>query len=134
MAAKIISIWDFTIIKLAIRESFLKLSPRNQIRNPVMFTVYISSLFTSFLFIHAWFYDASAHALFVFSITLWLWVTLLFANFAEAMAEGRGKAQAHALRKSRREIQAKKLAKADRHAKVTLMKSDDLRAGDIVLV
>ncbi len=133
MATKI-SIWDLGIIKTAIRDSFLKLNPRHQIRNPVMFTVYIGSLLTSGLFIQACLGTGEAPASFIFAITLWLWFTLLFANFAEAMAEGRGKAQAQALRKARREIQAKKLAKADKNAKTILVPSASLRAGDLVLV
>src|SRR5262249_23601634 len=70
----------------------------------------------------------------ILSITIWLWFTLLFANFAEAMAEGRGKAQAQALRQSQHEIQAKKLTRPNRSSKITLTSSIDLRAGDIVLV
>ena len=117
---KLHSLWNFEIIKLAIRDSFLKLTPHHQIRNPVMFTVYIGSLLTSGLFIQAIIGKGEAPASFILAITLWLWFTLLFANFAEAMAEGRGKAQAQALRKARREIQAKKLAKPDRDAKINI--------------
>jgi len=133
MATKI-SLWDFEILKFAIRDSFLKLSPRHQIRNPVMFTVYMGALLTTGLFIQAIVAVGEASAAFISSVALWLWFTLLFANFAEAMAEGRGKAQAQALRKSRREIQAKKLSKAKRNAKVTLVQSAELCEGDIVLV
>jgi K+-transporting ATPase ATPase B chain len=133
MAAKI-SLWDPGIIKLAIRDSFIKLSPRHQVRNPVMFTVYIGSILTTGLFIQAMLGEGEASAQFILSITVGLWFTILFANFAEAMAEGRGKAQAQALRKSRREIIAKKLSKPDRQAKVTMVPSAVLRAGDIVLV
>lgn len=133
MATKI-SLWDNTIIKFAIRDAILKLSPRNQLRNPVMFTVYMASLLTTGLFIQALFDEGEAPAWFIFAITLWLWITLIFANFAEAMAEGRGKAQAQALRKSRRDVQAKKLAKPDRNAKITILQSGRLRSGDIVLV
>ena len=104
------SIWNIEIIRVAIRDAFLKLSPRHQIRNPVMFTVYVGSILTTILFIQAIVGKGEAPPLFILAITLWLWFTLLFANFAEAMAEGRGKAQAQALRKARREIQAKKLA------------------------
>jgi K+-transporting ATPase ATPase B chain len=132
MATKI-SPWDLSIIKFSIRDAFLKLSLRNQLRNPVMFTVYISSLFTSGLFIKA-VLVGNEPIWFEFAITLALWFTLLFANFAEAMAEGRGKAQAYALRKSRSEILAKKLAKPNREAKFILLQSDELRAGDIILV
>lgn len=133
MATKISS-WNLRILKSAILFAFLKLTPRHQIRNPVMFTVYVSSLLTSGLFIQALISQGEAPARFILTITFWLWFTLLFANFAEAMAEGRGKAQAQALRKARREIQAKKLAKAERHAKITLVQSIHLQEGDIVLV
>jgi potassium-transporting ATPase ATP-binding subunit len=133
MATKI-SLWDKKIFQAAIRDAFLKLAPRHQIRNPVMFTVYIGSIFTSCLFFHALSGDGDAPASFILWISLWLWFTLLFANFAEAMAEGRGKAQAQALRKARREIQAKKLSKADKNSKTTLVQSTSLREGDLVLV
>ena len=122
------------IIVAAIRDSFTKLSPRQQIRNPVMFTVYIGSILTSGLFIQSLFGNGEAPPLFILAITLWLWFTVLFANFAEAMAEGRGKAQAQALRKARRDIQAKKLANAARTSTITLMQSGLLKVGDIVLI
>ncbi len=99
-----------------------------------MFTVYIASLITSWLFIQAITGQAEAPPDFILLISLWLWFTLLFANFAEAMAEGRGKAQAQALRKSRREVMAKKLSKPSRDAKINAVVSADLRVGDIVLV
>ncbi|MCL9683225.1 potassium-transporting ATPase subunit KdpB [Legionella maioricensis] len=133
MATKL-SLWDLGIIKTAIGDSFLKLSPRHQIKNPVMFTVYIGSLLTTALFIQALTMEGEAPAEFILAIALWLWFTLIFANFAEAMAEGRGKAQAQSLRKARREIQAKKLANPAKRAKFTLVQSAFLRVGDIVLV
>jgi len=129
-----ISLWNMTLLKSAIINAFLKLSPQHQIRNPVMFTVYVGSLLTTALFIQAMMGHGEAPAHFIFIITCWLWITLLFANFAEAMAEGRGKSQAQALRKARHEIQAKKLPKADRHAKATRVPSIELRENDIVLV
>lgn len=133
MATKL-SIWDIHLLKHAFRNSFLKLSPTHQIRNPVMFTVYIGALLTSGLFIHSLVTIGEAAPRFILTISLWLWFTLFFANFAEAMAEGRGKAQAQALRKARREIQAKKLSKPTRDAKITVIASDQLREDDIVLV
>lgn len=133
MATKI-SLWDLDIIRGAIRDSFIKLHPRHQIRNPVMFTVYCGSLLTTGLFLQALFGEGEARPAFILEITLWLWFTLLFANFAEAMAEGRGKAQAQALRKARRDIQAKKLSRLDRNAKQTLVPSTKLNVGDYVLV
>lgn len=133
MAAKI-SLWDVSILKTAIRDSFVKLSPHHQIRNPVMFTVYVASIMTTGLYLQALFSVGEADAHFILGVTLWLWFTLLFANFAEAMAEGRGKAQANNLRKTRRDIQAKRLSKPSRKAKITMVKSTELRADDIVLV
>ncbi len=129
-----VSPWNVGILKSAIIASFLKLTPRHQLRNPVMFTVYIGSLLTSALFIRAMSGAAEAPPHFILAITIWLWMTLLFANFAESMAESRGKAQAQALRKARREIQAKKLAKPKRDANITFIPSVQLQAGDIVLV
>ncbi len=126
--------WDVSIIKCAIRDSFLKLAPVHQVRNPVMFAVYVGSLLTTALFIQALIGQDEEPAGFILAISLWLWFTLLFANFAESMAEGRGKAQAQALRRARREIQAKKLSKPSKNARVTLVQSAVLRAGDIVLV
>lgn len=127
-------LWDFHLIKIAIRDAFLKLTPQKQIRNPVMFSVYIGALLTTLLLIQAFFGKGEAPANFILLITVWLWFTLLFANFAEAMAEGRGKAQALALRKARREIPAKKLATPDKQSKITSVQSRDLHVGDIVLV
>jgi len=126
--------WDMTVIKNALRDSILKLEPRYQIRNPVMFAVYIGSILTTALFIQALIGQGEAPARFIFAISLWLWFTLFFANFAESMAEGRGKAQAHALRKARCEIKAKKLAAPSKDATITLVQSDALRAGDLILV
>lgn len=133
MADKI-SLWDVRILKVAMRNAFLKLSPRQQIHNPVMFTVYVSAILTTGLFIQALFNKGDAPANFILAITIWLWFTLFFANFAEAMAESRGKAQANTLRKSRREIQAKQLAKPNKNLKYALVQSVHLRVGDIVLV
>jgi K+-transporting ATPase ATPase B chain len=126
------SLWDIKIIKLAIRDAFFKLHPRHQIKNPVMFTVYVGSLLTTGIWIGMLINGIST--IFTLSIMLWLWFTLLFANFAEAIAEGRGKAQAQALRQSRRSIQAKQLEKPEYQSKVNLVQSTELREGDIVLV
>ncbi len=128
------ALWDTQIILIAIRDSFFKLTPLHQIKNPVMFTVYIGSIITSALFIQALFGEGEASKGFILAITAWLWFTLLFANFAESMAEGRGKAQAQALKKARREIQAKKLSKPNKDASFTLIQSELLQRGDIVFV
>lgn len=127
-------LWSRHLVQEAIRDSFLKLTPSHQMTNPVLFTVYVGALLTSALFIQTSTTPSLASAGFVFKITLWLWFTLLFANFAEALAEGRGKAQAQSLRKSRQEIQAKKLTEPSRSAKITLIQSGLLRVGDFVLV
>lgn len=128
------SLWNKEILNFAIRDAFLKLTPQYQIRNPVLFTVYICTLLTTGLLIHAIIGKGEASTEFILSITLWLWFTLLIASFAESMAEGRGKAQAFALRKSRHEIQAKKIDKINSNEKYQLIPSIDLRVGDIVLV
>lgn len=122
------------IIKFALFSAFLKLTPHHQIRNPVMFTVFVSSLMMTYICINTFFNSNEGHFYFDLSITIFLWLTLIFANFAESMAEGRGKAQANSLRKTRRTILAKKLSKATRTAKITQIPSIDLRSGDIVLV
>ncbi|MGN6236726.1 potassium-transporting ATPase subunit KdpB [Dyella sp.] len=122
------------LVLAAVADSFRKLSPRLQFRNPVMFVVFLCSLFTTGLWVQALAGHGEAPTGFIFAVSLWLWFTLLFANFAEALAEGRGKAQADALRSSRKDVLAKKLAAPQRDATVTLMSSADLRAGDVVLV
>lgn len=134
MDTKSHSIWDFGIIKTALLDALFKLTPHIQIKNPVMFTVYVSSIITTVLFIKALLGDGEAPPFFILAISLWLWFTLLFANFAEAMAEGRGKAQAQELRRARQEIQAKKLTKKSKSAKFTIIPSVQLRSGDLVLV
>lgn len=134
MAIKSHSIWDFHVIKTALTETICKLSPNRQIKNPVMFTVYVGAIMTTFLFIQALVGHGEAPPLFILAITLGLWFTLLFANFAEAMAEGRGKAQAQELRKARRDIQAKKITKISKKARFTLVQSVELESGDLVLV
>ena len=99
-STKSISIWNPAIVTTAIRDSFTKLHPRTMAKNPVMFVVEVGSLLTTFNLIR----DAIAgrgHLGFELQITFWLWLTVLFANFAEAMAEGRGKAQADTLRRAR---------------------------------
>jgi K+-transporting ATPase ATPase B chain len=102
-------LFDPPIVRRALWDSFRKLDPRHQIKNPVMFVVEVGSLLTSALALQAIFGQGEAPAGFIVAIALWLWFTVLFANFAEAMAEGRGKAQADTLRKSRRDIIAKKI-------------------------
>src|SRR6185295_10778788 len=118
-----------------------KLDPRHQVRNPVMFVVLVGSVLTTALWAQALGGHGEARPGFILAISLWLWFTVLFANFAEAMAEGRGKAQADALRKSRHEVTARKLDRAPmngtfdpKSAKVVTVTSADLRKGHLVVV
>jgi K+-transporting ATPase ATPase B chain len=127
-------LFDPPIVRRAIIDSFRKLAPRHQVRNPVMFVVEVGSVLTTALWIQALPGNGEAPAGFIFGIAAWLWFTVLFANFAEAMAEGRGKAQADALRKARRDVMAKKLSTPDRNAKYTSVSATQLRKGDVVLV
>jgi K+-transporting ATPase ATPase B chain len=119
------------ILRNALKESFAKLLPQHQWRNPVMFVVWIGSILTTFLWIQALVGPGEARAGFILAITLWLWFTVLFANFAEAIAEGRSKAQADALRAAKRDVLAKKLAKPDRTLPHTVVKSTALKKGDV---
>jgi K+-transporting ATPase ATPase B chain len=128
------SLFEPKIIRRALWDSVKKLNPLYQIKNPVMFVVEVGSVLTTLLFFHAMTGRGEAAPGFILQISIWLWITVLFANFAESMAEGRGKAQAESLRKTRRDIMAKRLAKQDRNAEVTTVSSSQLRKGDIVLV
>ena len=134
LKAKSRPLFDPPIVRRAIVDAFLKLDPRVQVRNPVMFIVEIGSVLTTVVFVQALGGQGEAPAGFIGAIALWLWFTVVFANFAEAMAEGRGKAQADALRKSRREVTAKKLAAPKRNAKFTEVSGTTLRKDDLILV
>jgi len=103
------SLFDAPVVRQALLDAVLKLHPRHQIKNPVMFVVWVGCLVTSVLFVQALAGVGEAPTWFIFSVAVWLWCTVFIANFAEAMAEGRGKAQADSLRRSRRELTAKKL-------------------------
>ena len=127
MAAKALSIFDPTIIVPAIGDSFKKLNPATLARNPVMFVTEVGALITTVLLVTG----HGAHFGFQLQIALWLWFTVLFANFAEAMAEGRGKAQAKALRATRTETFANRL-KSD--GTVEKIAANLLRKGDVVVV
>jgi potassium-transporting ATPase ATP-binding subunit len=118
----------------AVLDSFVKLNPRLMVRNPVMFVVEVGSLLTTALFIQALFGKGEASPGFIGGVALWLWFTVLFANFSEAVAEGRGKAQAEALRKTRQTTQAKKLPRPDHKVKYELVASSALNKGDVFLV
>jgi K+-transporting ATPase ATPase B chain len=127
-------LFDPAIVRRAAIDSLRKLDPRHQVRNPVMFVVEVGSVLTTGLFVQALVGTGEAPAGFILAVSLWLWFTVLFANFAEAMAEGRGKAQADSLRKARKDIPAKQLAKPRRDAEPTLVAASQLRKGDIVVV
>src|SRR5215472_15117873 len=138
-----ISIWNPKIIRRAIPESFKKLDPRVQVKNPVMFVVEIGSVVTTIEFVRLLFTQPTtgftsgqlvAERLFVLAVAIWLWFTVVFANFAEAMAEGRGKAQADTLRRARTTTMAKRLSSPDRSGKVEEVAAPELRKGDLVLV
>ena len=118
----------------AVLDSFIKLNPRWMVRNPVMFVVEVGSLLTTGLWIQALFGKGEAPTGFIGAVAIWLWFTVLFANFSEAVAEGRGKAQAEALRKTRQTTQAKKLKTQDHESKYDLVASTTLRKGDMYLV
>jgi K+-transporting ATPase ATPase B chain len=128
-------LFEGPIVRRALREAVLKLDPRRMIRSPVMFVVEVGSAFTTLLWLHAALTgEGEAPAGFIAAISLWLWFTVLFANFAEAMAEGRGKAQADTLRKARKDVPATRLAEGRREAARQQVPSAELRVGDHVLV
>jgi K+-transporting ATPase ATPase B chain len=124
------SIWDMKIVRRALWDSLVKLDPRNMMKNPVMFVVEVGSVATTILLIRDVLRHQGAFG-FNLQITLWLWFTVLFANFAEAMAEGRGKAQADSLRKARAETIANRLLP---DGKIEQIASSKLRSGDLVRV
>src|SRR5437660_10276697 len=128
------SLFDLPIVLRAVVDSFRKLTPRREVRNPVMFVVYVGSILTTLLWLQAVVGTGEAPAWFIFWVTVWLWFTVLFANFAEAMAEGRGKAQAASLRRARRDLQAKRIARPERTARVDVVAASALRKGNVVLV
>jgi K+-transporting ATPase ATPase B chain len=128
------SMFDPEIVTPALIDSFRKLKPRTQLRNPVMFCVYVGSILTTILWIAALNGQAEASSGFILAIALWLWFTVLFANFAEALAEGRSKAQAASLRSAKHNVVAKKLQQPHSKASVRIMEASDLRKGDVVLI
>ena len=139
-------LFDPPIVRRAVIDALRKLHPRHQVRNPVMFVVLVGAAMTLGLYVHALFGHGEAAPGFILGISVWLWFTVLFANFAEAMAEGRGKAQAEALKLSRRTLFAKKLvdqqyvpgqgkpSSALTDGQIAPYNSDDLRKGMLVLV
>jgi K+-transporting ATPase ATPase B chain len=130
---KKVSVFDRLILTRAIVDSFKKLNPAHQIKNPVMFVVLVGSILTTGLYIHSLFGRGEAPAGFILAVTIWLWFTLIFANFSEALAEGRGKAQADSLRRHRKDTVAKKLKSARFGSVYILVPSKELHRGDVVL-
>ncbi|WP_080408542.1 potassium-transporting ATPase subunit KdpB [Burkholderia ubonensis] len=128
------SMFDPALLRPAIVDAFKKLTPRTQFRNPVMFCVYVGSILTTILWIAALQGQAEAPAGFILAIALWLWFTVLFANFAEALAEGRSKAQAASLRSAKRDVMAKKLNEPHPKSPIRITTATELRRGDVVLV
>src|ERR1700738_4875796 len=122
---------DPKIVMPAIRASFVKLDPRLMVKNPVMFVVEVVAALTTVIFLRD-LVTGGENLAFTFQIILWLWFTVLFANFAEAVAEGRGKAQAESLRKTRTESQAKLLTGPGKT--YNLVSGTSLKVGDVVLV
>src|SRR5246500_2390590 len=121
------AVWEWKIVRRAIWDAFLKLNPRKMMGNPVMFVVEIGSVITTALL-----FKGGAAFKFNLQITLWLWFTVVFANFAEAMAEGRGKAQADTLRRARAETVANRLIDSD--GRLEKIPSSKLKTGDLVVV
>ena len=136
MAKKKSSLTDKAIMGRAVKDAFRKLAPRDQIKNPVMFLVYVSAILTTVLFVLSLFgiSDGIVSSGFILAITVILWLTSLFSNFAEAIAEGRGKAQADTLRASRRDVMARKLADPSKHDNVEEIAGASLQKDDVYIV
>jgi K+-transporting ATPase ATPase B chain len=134
MTRKTFTLFAPELVKPAVVDSFKKLSPRVQWRNPVMFVVYVGSILTTALWIQALRGAGEAPQGFILAIAIWLWFTVLFANFAEALAEGRSKAQAASLRSLKKETWAKRLQEPRHGATWVPLESTELRKGNVVLV
>ena len=128
------SLVNKSMMKRAIKDSFIKLNPKVQIQNPVMFIVYIASILSSILYTISLFGIKDNSPSFILGIAILLWFTVIFANFAEAIAEGRGKAQADSLRASKKDVVASKIASITDKSKVTKVNSSELRKGDLIIV
>ena len=122
------------MVMRAIKDSFIKLTPKTQAKNPVMLLVFISAILTTILWILSLFAIADAPSGYTFAIAIILWLTLLFANFAEAIAEGRGKAQADSLRAAKKDTAAHKIASPNQKEHITIVASSLLKKGDIIIV
>ena len=129
-----LSMFDRSLLWPAILDALRKLDPRIQWRNPVMFVVYIGSILTTALWLQALAGHGEAPGWFIVNVAIWLWFTVLFANFAEALAEGRSKAQAASLRGLKQAVIAKKLAEPTDRSHHSQVRAHQLRKGDVVLV
>ena len=127
-------LFEAPIVRRAVLDSFVKLDPRQQARNPVMFEVLVASVLTSVLGVRALGGHGEAPAGFILGVSAWLWFTLLFANFAEAMAEGRGKAQAESMRRARTDLMAKRLVRPEDRLSIEVVPAPLLRRDNVVTV
>ena len=118
----------------ALKDSFIKLSPKTQLENPVIFLVYISAILTTILAVASFFGIQDAPSGFTVAVAIVLWFTVLFSNFAEAIAEGRGKAQADSLRAAKKDVEAHKIPSMNERDNITQISSALLKKGDIVFV
>ena len=134
MSRPTLSMFDRALLLPAQLDALRKLDPRTQWRNPVMFVVYVGSVLTTLLWLQALFGAGEAPSWFIGNVAIWLWFTVLFANFAEALAEGRSKAQAASLRDLKQTVWAKKLAALDSVDRHTRVRADELRRGDLAYV
>jgi potassium-transporting ATPase ATP-binding subunit len=134
MSRRKLALFDRALLGPALLDSLAKLDPRAQWRNPVMFVVYIGSILTTALWVQALLGRGEAPAWFIFNIALWLWFTVLFANLAEALAEGRSKAQAEALRGLKQTVWAKRLSDLNDRQQVVRVRAENLRRGNLVLI
>ena len=125
---------DKKMVAQAVRDSFVKLNPKTQIKNPVMFLVFVSAILTTVLFLASLAGIRDAGSGYILGITVILWFTCLFANFAEAIAEGRGKAQADSLRAAKQDVEAHRIPSAKQKDEVTSITSASLVKGDLVIV
>lgn len=134
MEKKKSALTDKKMLLRAVKDSFVKLAPKTQVKNPVMMLVYVSAVMTTILFLISLMGIQDAPSGFTLAIAVILWFTVIFANFAEAIAEGRGKAQADALRASKKDVPANKIPSLDKKDQVTVVPSNQLNKGDIVII
>ena len=127
-------LFEAALVRRALIDALVKMSPRAQLKNPVMFVVLIGSILTTALWIQALLSTGEAPTGFIAAVAIWLWFTLLFANFAEAIAEGRGKAQAQALRGAKRDLTATLLDEPRHGSQFHLVGAASLKRGDVVLI